>query len=369
VRPRGDRMTGTTGMADVKVGYDNGRNCPDISAAPVRVHDGKHEWVRLTIDLGVDPEWFAKCLPHWPSVLDGPLALHRNDPAAALRRLAGDIADRLVFSDLAWHGSGPWRRWYAALWAEAAVLDHRDDAPARIERSRHAARHFHSNQRRLDRARPACRQCRTAPQRDHQPPHSNAATWTDRGNRPTRPGVTTVAGRACRGDGGPDVADAETFDAFYSGSSQRLFDCLYALTGNPAEAQDAVHEAFARAWQRWDNVGSYADPEAWVRTVARRVAVSRWRRTRSALVAHRRHGPPADVPGPNADTVALITALARLPVAQRTALVLHHLVGLPVAEVAHETGVPVGTVKARLARGRRALAMLLDMTATEDTHA
>jgi hypothetical protein len=37
-------------------------------------------------------------------------------------------------------GVGPCRPWYAALWAEAAVLDHRDDASARIERSRHAAR-------------------------------------------------------------------------------------------------------------------------------------------------------------------------------------------------------------------------------------
>lgn len=163
------------------------------------------------------------------------------------------------------------------------------------------------------------------------------------------------------------MADTQTFDAFYRGSNQRLFDCLYALTGNPAEAQDAVHEAYARAWQRWDSVGEYADPEAWVRTVARRIAVSRWRRTRAALVAHRRHGPPPDVPGPDADAVALIAALARLPENQRTAIVLYHLVGLPVAEVAQETRVPVGTVKARLARGRRALATLLDMTPAEDS--
>jgi len=40
--------------------------------------------------------------------------------------------------------------------------------------------------------------------------------------------------------------------------------------------------------------------------------------------------------------------------------VLHHLVGLPVEEVAHELRVPTGTVKSRLARGRRALAQVLD---------
>src|SRR6266508_3947778 len=156
---------------------------------------------------------------------------------------------------------------------------------------------------------------------------------------------------AGRPDRGIEVADADTFDAFYRGSNQRLYDCVYAITGNRSEAQDAVHEAYARAWQRWNTVGDYADPEAWVRTVARRIAVSRWRRTRSALLAHRRHGPPADVPGPDADAVAVIAAL----------------VGLPVAEVAKETRVPVGTVKARLARGRRALAALLDMTLPEDS--
>jgi RNA polymerase sigma-70 factor (sigma-E family) len=162
------------------------------------------------------------------------------------------------------------------------------------------------------------------------------------------------------------VADESSFDAFYRASRQRLFDCLYALTGDAAEAQDAVHEAYARAWQRWSRVGDYGDPEAWVRTVARRIAVSRWRRTRNRLTAHRRLGEPPALPGPGPDTVAVVAALGKIPVAQRTAIVLHHLLGLPVAEVAAETGVPEGTVKARLSRGRRALAELLGVS--EDSH-
>jgi RNA polymerase sigma-70 factor (ECF subfamily) len=66
--------------------------------------------------------------------------------------------------------------------------------------------------------------------------------------------------------------------------------------------------------------------------------------------------------------VALVAALARLPLAQRTAIVLHHLVGMPVTEIARETGTPEGTVKARLSRGRRALAVLLDFTLPEDSN-
>lgn len=167
--------------------------------------------------------------------------------------------------------------------------------------------------------------------------------------------------------GSRSLSDTDSFDLFYAESRQRLFEYLYAVTGNAAEAQDVVQEAYARAWQRWSTVRGYGDPEAWVRTVARRIAISRWRRARTAVFAHRRAGPPPALPGPSADTVALVAALRQLPVAQRVAIVLHHLVGLPVAEVARETGVPTGTVKARLSRGRRALADLLAYDASEDS--
>lgn len=162
------------------------------------------------------------------------------------------------------------------------------------------------------------------------------------------------------------MPDEESFDAFYRASRLRMYTYVYALTGDLAEAQDAVHEAYARAWQRWTSLSRSGEPEAWVRTVARRVAVSRWRRARNRLIAHRRLGAPPPLPGPGPDSVALVAALAQLPEAQRTALVLHHLIGLPVAEVALETGVAPGTVKARLSRGRRALAALLG--AAEESH-
>jgi RNA polymerase sigma-70 factor, ECF subfamily len=78
----------------------------------------------------------------------------------------------------------------------------------------------------------------------------------------------------------------------------------------------------------------------------------------------RRHR--ATVPGPQAEIdvgpehVALVTALARLSDSQRQVVVLHHLADLGTAEIAHVLGVPEGTVKSRLARGRSLLAELLD---------
>jgi RNA polymerase sigma-70 factor (ECF subfamily) len=58
----------------------------------------------------------------------------------------------------------------------------------------------------------------------------------------------------------------------------------------------------------------------------------------------------------SADLVDLYRALSELPRGQREAIALFHLAELSVAQVAEQLGVPVGTVKARLARGRAALA-------------
>jgi RNA polymerase sigma-70 factor (ECF subfamily) len=160
------------------------------------------------------------------------------------------------------------------------------------------------------------------------------------------------------------MRDPNGFDAFYAGSVRRLISQLYAMTGSRAEAEDLVQEAFARAWQRWEKVSRYADPEAWVRTVACRLRVSVWRKTVNRLAAHQRHGPPEEIPGADPDYVAIVAALRRIPAEQRRAIVLHHLVGLSVEETARETGVATGTVKARLAWGRQAMAPYLSYPGT-----
>ncbi|WP_460459225.1 SigE family RNA polymerase sigma factor [Angustibacter peucedani] len=151
----------------------------------------------------------------------------------------------------------------------------------------------------------------------------------------------------------------ESFDEFYRTTGRRVVHHVYAMTGNRTEAQDCVQEAYARAWQRWSHVRGLDDPEAWVRTVARRVAVSRWRRTRTAARHLLVHGREEHTAAPGEAHVVLVDALRQLPEAQRHAIVLHHLVGLSVEQVAHETGSPVGTVKARLHRGRAALAEVI----------
>jgi len=152
---------------------------------------------------------------------------------------------------------------------------------------------------------------------------------------------------------------AASFDDFYRSTSRRVLHHVYALTGDLSEAQDCVQEAYARAWQRWARVSRHDDPEAWVRTVARRIAVSRWRRTKTAMGYLLHHGRPQTTAAPSEDHALLVRALRDLSQPQRDAVVLHHLVGLSVEEVARRTSVPVGTVKARLHRGRAALAVVI----------
>jgi RNA polymerase sigma-70 factor, ECF subfamily len=155
------------------------------------------------------------------------------------------------------------------------------------------------------------------------------------------------------------MRDEAAFDGFYRTTAPRILLYMYAVCGDRTEAQDLTQEAYARAWQRWSRVGGYDDPEAWVRTVAWRLAVNQFRSGRRRVAALVRLGRPDPTPPPSADTVAVLAALRRLSRDQRGAIVMHYLQHMSVAEIATAAGVPVGTVKARLSRARTALAPLL----------
>lgn len=140
----------------------------------------------------------------------------------------------------------------------------------------------------------------------------------------------------------------------FLGCSRRLVITLAAVTGSIDEAEECVAEAFARAAARWGRLHTYDDPEGWIRRVALNVARSRWRQLR-------RLQRNTDVSSPelSEDHVALVEALRKLPRAQREAVALHYLLDMRIDDIARTQGVAVGTVKARLARGRASLAGML----------
>jgi RNA polymerase sigma-70 factor (ECF subfamily) len=155
------------------------------------------------------------------------------------------------------------------------------------------------------------------------------------------------------------MAGDRDFEAFYAATYDRLVGQLLVVTGSLQDAEDLVQEAFVRACGRWPHLRDYDLPEAWVRRVALNLAASGLRRARRRAGLLVRLGPPPDVPALSVEAVALTRALRRLPLRGREVLVLHHLVGLSVQEIARDRGVPVGTVTARLSRARVALARLL----------
>lgn len=156
-----------------------------------------------------------------------------------------------------------------------------------------------------------------------------------------------------------------SFDELYAAHFGDLTVQLYAYFGDRQEAQDIVQEAFCRALARWRTVSRYDDPLAWIRRVAWNLAVSKWRRTRTALsFLRKQRAVEAQVEGPSPERVALIAALGTLPPAQRRAMVLRYLADMTVAEIADREGVAEGTVKSWLHRARAALAAQLDPTET-----
>lgn len=161
------------------------------------------------------------------------------------------------------------------------------------------------------------------------------------------------------------MADGLDLDALYAAAYRRLVVQMYALCGDLSDAEDAVQEAFVAGIRRRHALAVADNPEAWLRTVALNRIRGGWRH---ALVVRRYE---VKVPGPQADVevgpehVALVRALGRLDAHQREVVVLHHLADLGVGQISAELGVPEGTVKSRLSRGRAQLAQLLDERADE----
>ena len=145
----------------------------------------------------------------------------------------------------------------------------------------------------------------------------------------------------------------------YAASYRRLLGQLIGVTGSVAEAEDVVQEAFVRGLDRPARLLDADNPEAWLRTVAVNLARSRWRRAQRLVGLAPRLVEEEPRDGDTDGHLVLLRALRQLPAGQREVIALHHLADLTVAQVADTLGLPTGTVKARLSRGRAALSALL----------
>jgi len=131
-------------------------------------------------------------------------------------------------------------------------------------------------------------------------------------------------------------------------SSYRLGN---AILGNPAEAEDAVHDAFVVAWRKWDSLRDLAKFEQWFKRIVVNTCRDRLRRrsrtAASDIAAHHSIASP-DATGVIADRILLEQALATLKPDDQVLIVLRYDHDLKLDDVARLLGIPTGTVKRRL---------------------
>ncbi len=159
------------------------------------------------------------------------------------------------------------------------------------------------------------------------------------------------------------------FDAFYAATAQRIGRQIYLVTGEISATQDAVHHAYAQAWERWATVSQLPNPEAWVRATAAHNALNPWRELQRRLSLRRSAADREIAAAKDADQIALLNALSQLPPRQRLAMVLHHVCGRNATQIAAEMESTVGAAQARLLRGRDELADQLPDLAERDVNA
>jgi RNA polymerase sigma-70 factor (ECF subfamily) len=158
------------------------------------------------------------------------------------------------------------------------------------------------------------------------------------------------------------AGDADAFTELVRRHRDRLWAVALRTLGDREEAADAVQEALLSAFRRADTFRGDAAVTTWLHRIVVNACLDRIRRRAARPTAPLGELDPAQ-PGDEAGAVErrvdVSRALAQLPEAQRVALVLVDMEGLPVADAAQILGVPIGTVKSRCARGRSALAPLL----------
>lgn len=148
------------------------------------------------------------------------------------------------------------------------------------------------------------------------------------------------------------------FESFYRDERPSVLRAVVFALEDRDLAVECVDEAMTRAYERWDSVSQMANPSGWVFRVA--VNFGHTRRRRRLL--ERTKPPLRDVDRPDIEGVsdpALARALLRLPLDQRTVVVLRFHLDWSIDQVADALEISPGTVKSRLHRGLRRLESLL----------
>ena len=166
------------------------------------------------------------------------------------------------------------------------------------------------------------------------------------------------------------TGDIEAFTALVAGRVEPMQRTAMAILGHEADAHDAVSQTLASVWRELPRLRDVAAFDAWSTRIlvhaCRRLLRGRGRaRVRELSIDAVEAGQAgASAGGGSVDEVvermALERAFERLDPDARAILVLHHLEGRGVAEIATILGIREGTAKSRLFAARRALERALE---------
>jgi len=176
----------------------------------------------------------------------------------------------------------------------------------------------------------------------------------------------TVVERARKGD-------AEAFRELVEGYSPRLFRLAYRITGDEQSAEDAVQEAFLRAYRSLDRFDSRSQFGTWLHRIAVNAALDLARKQQRQNLRHEERPagedePPLPSPAPGPDRIVLSleveravrSALSSLSAMERTAFVLRHFEGRSIAEICEQLGLGASAGKQAIFRAVKKLRRVLE---------
>ncbi len=161
------------------------------------------------------------------------------------------------------------------------------------------------------------------------------------------------------------AGDRRAFDDLMRAEEDRVFAVCMRIMGSRADALDATQDTFVTVFRKAHQYDGRAAVSTWLYRIAVNTCYDLLRKQkRRPAEAYPEGFDPADTAaidemGAVELRPELEDALARLPQEYRTAVILSDLHGLALPDVAEVLGVPVGTVKSRVFRGRRQLASII----------
>ena len=150
--------------------------------------------------------------------------------------------------------------------------------------------------------------------------------------------------------------DKNAYSTLILGMENKLYRISRSVLRDDADCADAIQEALIRAWLR---ISTLRDPALFEHWLARILLRECYRIAKRA----NRYDAQTEVPAHDnqdpSQKIAVEEAVYKLKAEHRTPLILHHMMGYKVYEIAQMLSIPEGTVKSRLIRARRKLRSII----------